>query len=87
MCLAVPGKIISISGDEQLTKIAKVDFAGIRKDISIAFVPEAKVGDYVIVHVGFALSVIDEKEAQEVFEYLKEFDEFDELERQKENPE
>ena len=87
MCLAVPGKIISISGDEQLTKIAKVDFAGIRKDISIAFVPEAKVGDYVIVHVGFALSVIDEKEAQEVFEYLKEFDELDELERQKENPE
>ena len=87
MCLAIPGKIISTSGDEQLTKIAKVDFAGIRKDISIAFVPEAKVGDYVIVHVGFALSVIDEKEAQEVFEYLKEFDEFDELERQKENPE
>jgi len=87
MCLAVPGKIISISGDEQITKIAKVDFAGIRKDISIAYVPEAKVGDYVIVHVGFALSVIDEKEAQEVFEYLKEFDELDELERQKENPE
>ena len=87
MCLAVPGKIISISGDEQITKIAKVDFAGIRKDISIAFVPEANVGDYVIVHVGFALSVIDEKEAQEVFEYLKEFDELDELERQKDNPE
>ena len=87
MCLAVPGKIISISGDEQITKIAKVDFAGIRKDISIAFVPEAGVGDYVIVHVGFALSVIDEKEAQEVFEYLKEFDELDELERQKDNPE
>jgi len=87
MCLAVPGKIISISGDEQITKIAKVDFAGIRNDISIAYVPEAKVGDYVIVHVGFALSVIDEKEAQEVFEYLKEFDELDELERQKENPE
>ena len=87
MCLAVPGKIISISGDEQITKIAKVDFAGIRKDISIAFVPEVVVGDYVIVHVGFALSVIDEKEAQEVFEYLKEFDELDELERQKDNPE
>jgi len=87
MCLAVPGKIISISGDEQITKIAKVDFAGIRKDISIAFVPEAGVGDYVIVHVGFALSVIDEKEAQEVFEYLKEFDELSELERPKDNPE
>ena len=87
MCLAVPGKVISISGDEQLTKIAKVDFAGIRKDISIAFVPEAEVGNYVIVHVGFALSVIDDKEAQEVFEYLKEFDELDELERQRENPE
>lgn len=87
MCLAVPGKIISISGDEQITKIAKIDFAGIRKDISIAFVPEAGIGDYVIVHVGFALSVIDEKEAHEVFEYLKEFDELDELERQKDNPE
>lgn len=87
MCLAVPGKIISISGDEPLTKIAKVDFAGIRKDVSIAYVPEAKVGDYVIVHVGFALSVIDEKEANEVFEYLKEFDELDELERKEKNTE
>jgi hydrogenase expression/formation protein HypC len=79
MCLAVPGKILSISGDDQLTKMAKVDFGGIQKDVSIAYVPEAEVGKYVIVHVGFALSVIDEEEAQKTFEFLKELDELDEL--------
>lgn len=80
MCLAVPGKILSISGDEPLTRMAKVDFGGIQKDVSIAYVPDAEVGKYVIVHVGFALSVIDEEEAQKVFEYLKELDELDEIE-------
>jgi hydrogenase expression/formation protein HypC len=84
MCLAVPGKILSISGDEPLTRMAKVDFGGIQKDVSIAYVPDAEVGKYVIVHVGFALSVIDEEEAQKVFEYLKELDDLNELEENSE---
>ena len=72
MCLAVPGKVISISGDDESGRIAKVDFSGIQKDVVITFTPEAKPGDYVIVHTGFSLSIIDEEEAAKVFEYLKE---------------
>jgi len=74
MCLAVPGKVISISEADEFNRMAKVDFGGIKKDISIAFTPEVQVGNYVIVHTGFALSVIDEAEAAKVFEYLKEMD-------------
>ena len=84
MCLAVPGKILSISGNEPLTRMAKVDFGGVQKDVSIAYVPDAEVGKYVIVHVGFALSVIDEEEAQKVFEHLKELDDLNELEENSE---
>ena len=81
MCLAVPGKIRSITGEgDPLSRIGKVDFGGILKEANLAYVPEAKVGDYVIVHVGFALSKIDEEEAQKVFEYLKEMNELAELE-------
>jgi hydrogenase expression/formation protein HypC len=75
MCLAVPGKIESISGDDPLTRTGKVNFGGILKEASLAYVPEAKVGDYVIVHVGFALSRLDEAEAHKVFDYLKEMEE------------
>ena len=80
MCLAIPGKITSISGEDPLTRIGKVDFGGILKDVSLAYVPEAQLGDYVIVHVGFALSRVDEAEAQQVFEYLREMQELSELE-------
>lgn len=80
MCLAVPGKLMSISGDEPLTRMGRVSFGGIIKDVSLAYVPEAKVGDYVIVHVGFAISTLDEEEASRVFEYLREMDELGELE-------
>jgi hydrogenase expression/formation protein HypC len=80
MCLAVPGKIASISGDDPLSRTGKVDFGGILKEVSLAYVPEANVGDYVIVHVGFALSRVDEAEAQQVFEYLREMQELSELE-------
>ncbi len=59
MCLAVPGKIVSITGEDALTRTGKVDFGGILKEVSLAYVPEAKLGDYVIVHVGFALSRLD----------------------------
>jgi len=80
MCLAIPGKIESISPDESgLTRTGKVNFGGILKEACLAYVPEAKVGDYVIVHVGFALSRLDEAEAQKVFQYLKEMEELGEL--------
>ena len=79
MCLAVPGKITSISGDEPLMRTGKVDFGGILKEVSLAYVPEAQLGDYVIVHVGFALSRVDEAEAQRTFELLREMGELSEL--------
>ena len=72
MCLAVPGKVVEIiDGADVAFRRAKVDFGGIRKEINLAYTPEAEVGKYVLVHVGFAISVIDEAEAQRVFEYLK----------------
>jgi hydrogenase expression/formation protein HypC len=80
MCLAIPGKITSISGEDPLMRTGKVDFGGILKEVSLAYVPEAQIGDYVIVHVGFALSRVDEAEAQQVFEYLREMQELTELE-------
>lgn len=78
MCLAVPGKLISISG-EDLNRMGRVSFSGVIKEVSLAYVPEARVGDYVIVHVGFALSTIDEIEAQRVFEYLEAMGDLGEL--------
>ena len=72
MCLAIPGKIATISGDDPLMRTGKVDFGGILKEVSLAYVPEALVGDYVIVHVGFALSRVDEAEAQRTYELLSE---------------
>ena len=80
MCLAIPGKVVSISGDDPLTRMGKVDFSGVFKQASLAYVPEVQVGDYVIVHVGFALSKVDEDEAHKVFEYLRQIDELGELE-------
>lgn len=79
MCLAVPGKILSVSG-EDFTRMARVSFGGIVKEVSLAYVPEARVGDYVLVHVGFAISVVDEAEALQTFEYLKQLGELEELE-------
>jgi len=75
MCLAVPGKILEITDDGELTRMGRVDFGGIAKEVNLALVPEAKVGDYVIVHVGIAISVLDEAEAQKVFSYLREMGE------------
>ncbi len=78
MCLAVPGKIVEImdAPDDPLRR-AKVDFAGVRKEVSLAFTPEAVQGDYVLVHVGFALNVVDEAEAQKIFEHLKAMEELE----------
>ena len=80
MCLAVPGKIMSIEDTDSMLRSGKVNFAGIIKNVNLAYVPEAKIGDYVLVHVGFAISTIDEAEAQEVFEYLRQMGELAELE-------
>ena len=79
MCLAVPGKIISIEEADSTFRTGRVDFAGIVKNVNLSYVPEADVGDYVVVHVGFALSIVDEKEAAQVFEYLRQMDELGEL--------
>lgn len=81
MCLAIPGRILTITDDGELTRRGRVDFAGIVKEVSLALVPQARVGDYVIVHVGVALSVVDEREAARVFEYLREIEEIRELEQ------
>lgn len=74
MCLAVPGKILSIMDNDPLMRNGKVSFGGIVKEISLAYVPDAKVGDYVIVHVGFAISVVNEAEAAKTFEYLEQLE-------------
>ena len=71
---------MSISGDDPLTRMGKIDFSGVIKQASLAYVPEVVIGDYVIVHVGFALSKVDEEEAQKVFGYLKQIGELGDLE-------
>jgi hydrogenase expression/formation protein HypC len=81
MCLAVPGKIVRIMDDaEPHLKRGKVDFGGVQKEICLAYTPEAEIGDYVLVHVGFSLSRIDEEEAQKIFEILREMGDLAELE-------
>lgn len=80
MCLAVPGKILTIEGDSPMARAGRVSFGGIVKQVCLACVPEARVGDYVIVHVGFAISILDESEANRTFEYLRQMDELTELE-------
>ena len=79
MCLAVPGKITELLNDDPVLRAGKVDFGGIMKEVNLSCVPEAGVGDYVIVHVGMAISTVDETEAREVFEYLRQMDELEEL--------
>ena len=70
MCLAVPGKIVNLIGEDPAFRSGTVDFCGIRKNINLAFTPEAQPGDYVLVHVGFAISTIDQEEAVRTFHYL-----------------
>ncbi len=79
MCLAVPGKIVSIQG-EDIARTARVNFGGIVKEVSLAYLPEAKEGDYAIVHVGFAISLVDEEEALRSLEYIQQMGELAELE-------
>ena len=75
MCLAIPGKIVRLLTDDPLSRMAEVSFGGVKKEINLAFVPEAQVGEYVIVHVGFAISRLDEEEAAAVLQAFRELDE------------
>ena len=77
MCLAVPGKIVEIKESEGL-QMAKVDFGGIFREACLDYVPEAKVGDYCVIHVGFAISLLSEQEAMETLELLKQISNIEE---------
>jgi len=74
MCLGVPGKVVEIEENSLGMTMGKVSFGGITKEVCLVYVPEVQVGDYVLVHVGFALSVVDEEEAMEVFEMLEQME-------------
>jgi hydrogenase expression/formation protein HypC len=71
MCLGVPGKVVEIYENASGMMMGKVEFGEVLKEVCLSYVPEVKVGDYVIVHVGFAISIVDEEEAKTVFDYLK----------------
>jgi hydrogenase expression/formation protein HypC len=78
MCLAVPGKVLSVQG-QGLDRRGRVNFGGVLKEVSLACVPDAGVGDHVIVHVGFAISKLDEQEALRVLEHLRQLGDLTEL--------
>jgi len=80
MCLAIPGKVLEIDNQiESVFQIGKVSFSGVTKKINLSLVPEAKVGDHVLVHVGVAVSIIDEEEAKRTLAFLEGSDDMDEL--------
>jgi hydrogenase expression/formation protein HypC len=79
MCLAIPGKVISIEpGSDEIFRMGIVSFDGINRQVNLAMVPEVKVNDYVLVHVGVAIQTLDEEEAMKTLEYLREIDELNE---------
>ena len=82
MCLAVPGRILNIEGSDPLFRSGKVDFAGVVREVNLCCVPDAGIGDYVLVHVGFAISTIDEQEARQVFEYLRQMGDLAEIDEE-----
>jgi hydrogenase expression/formation protein HypC len=71
MCLAIPGKIVSIDSDDPVVRRGRVEFGGVIREVSLACVPEAVVGDYVLVHAGFALNVVDEEQARLTLEFIQ----------------
>ena len=80
MCLSIPGKLIEVTAElDETFRVGKVSFDGILKEVSLTLVPEAKVGDYVMVHVGAAISVVDEEEAVKTFDLLKQLGELHDL--------
>ena len=80
MCLAIPGELLDIKGDDPIFRSGRVSFGGTVREVNLTCTPEAKVGDYVLVHVGFAISIIDEEEATRIFSYLEQMSGLDELE-------
>ena len=79
MCLGVPGQVIAVIHNEIGIPMGRVDFSGVVKEVCLAYTPEVEAGEWVVVHVGFAISKIDEAEAKKVFEYLEEIGELLEL--------
>lgn len=79
MCLGVPGKVIAIEEQASGMLMGKASFGGITKSVCLSYVPDVCIGDYVVVHVGFAISKVDEQEARQVFAYLREMDDLKEL--------
>jgi len=79
MCLAVPGRILDTEGDDPIFRTGRVSFGGVVKRVNLSYTPDAKPGDFVLVHVGFAISTVDEGEARKVFSYLEEMGELAEL--------
>lgn len=80
MCLSIPGKLVEITSElDEVFRVGKVSFDGILKEVSLTLVPEANIGDYVLVHVGAAISTIDEDEAKKTFELLRQLDELNDL--------
>jgi hydrogenase expression/formation protein HypC len=77
MCLGVPGRVLTVEPDDCGMPMGTVEFGGIRKRVCLAYVPDVEVGEYVIVHVGFAIGKVDEDEAREVFRLLEEMDALD----------
>lgn len=70
MCLAVPGRILDLEGDDALTRCGRISFEGVVKSVNLALVPEAQVDDFVIVHAGFAIAVLDQNEAQRILDEI-----------------
>jgi hydrogenase expression/formation protein HypC len=79
MCLAIPGKVVEIRPDEQGVRMAKANFGGTVKQVCLEYTPDVNVGDYVLVHVGFALSKVDEEEAARTYQLLEEMKQLGEL--------
>ena len=80
MCLAIPGKLEMITSQlDETFRFGKVSFGGIMKEVNLSMVPEAKEGDYILVHVGVAIGIVDEKEAKKIFEYIKQIGELNEF--------
>jgi hydrogenase expression/formation protein HypC len=90
MCLSIPGKVVEITAElDETFRIAKVSFDGLIKEVNLSMVPQAKIGDYVLVHVGAAIGMIDEEEAKRTFDLIKEMGELEDEDFQnwiKENP-
>lgn len=80
MCLAIPGKLTTITGQlDDTFRFGSVSFGGIMKEVNLSMVPQAQVGDYVLVHVGVAISIVDEEEALKTFEYIRQIGELNDL--------